>query len=855
MRKTITCTTLLLLLCTILHAQQANVSCSVRTTDGNVAPFASISVIEKKLTVMANDSGYYRFSSLAYGKWTFAVAYLGSDAIYKTINVTNDTLLLITTGTAAHTLDEVTIIGVKPVIANKSDYVGKMPLKSLENAQVYTGITSTLITQQKIYNLDDVVRNAPGISKSSNGWPGSALYGDATYISRGFSTQIRALNGLACNIVMPADVQNVSKIEVIKGPSATLFGSIISSYGGLVNRVKKKPYEDYSVGVDVAAGSYNFQRIGIDANIPVNKEHTFLSRTNIALSNQGTFTDNGGYQRNILLAPSFTYKLSDKVKIDLATEMYNTQSAGESMGVLFTLLPSAIKQYTAQILQSMGLPSSNINSIVSKIPSTVKGAFGTENVNEMGLDRSRSFMNKNLVSGSQSLNVNATVEYKISRQWKSLSSALFASGSDDGYEGRFVILPNVVQALLTSLPTGNISYGIPGTDYMGRMSRRFESSVNTSQLQQNFIGDFNIGNMRNRMVIGLDYYYYNSNSTWRNFTGTLFTVPYEGFFDVVKLKGKADNYYDFEKNKLDYLFQIKQATATPFGSKNNVYSTYVNDVLNVTDRLLLNAGVRFDRFVTKGSYDGTTNTWNDGYRQNAVSPKFGLLYQPVKNKMALFANYQTGFTNENGVDKNNKPFRPEQSYQWETGLKYTLLNGTFTGTLSYYNITVNDIVRLDPDNIFFSKQDGTQKSKGLEAEILGNPLPNLNVMVGYAYNQSKYKKADSTVNGLRPAGAGPVHQFNIWLHYHFTANTFLKNVSVGAGGNYVGQTYVMNQHPDGAFITPAYTLLNAKISYDRDNYAFTLRANNLLDENIWTGVNSIRPQMPRQLIGSVAVKF
>ncbi len=761
-------------------------------------------------------------------------------------------------------INEVEIIGTKPVIANRSDYVGKLPLRNLENSQVYTGITSTLITQQKIYNMDDVVRNSPGISKSTDGWAGSVMYGGATYVSRGFGTQIKALNGLANNITMPSDVQNVSAIEVIKGPSATLFGGVITSYGGLINRVTKKPYDDYSLGVDVGAGSFGFSRIGIDANLPVNKEKTLLSRTNIALNKQGTFTENGGYTKDLFIAPSFTYQLNDKVKIDLSSEFNATEVSGMGGRIMFSLTPNSVKQYVAQILAGAGAPEAYISSIVGKMPTTIKEGFGTENIKDFGLDRKRSFYNKNLVTTGQTFSLNATVEYKISDKWKSATSALYSSGNDDGYEVRMVLLPNVVKGVISALLSGNltsIDYGTPGADYMGRMTRKFETSVNTHQIQQNFVGDFKIANMRNRIVVGLDYYFHDNQSYWRTYQsdkyGSLFGYAYPGIFDVVALKGENSNYYNFEKNNIDDLYQTAQTDVSkkPFGGTTSVYSTYVNDVLNITNRLLINAGVRFDRFIAKGIYDGATDSWSEGYNQNAVSPKFGIVYQPILNTLSVFANYQTGFTNKNGTDKNNNLFKPEHSYQFETGIKYALFDGNFTGTLSVYDIRVKDIVRSDPDDIDFNIQDGTQKSRGFEAEILGNPFPNFNVMFGYAYNDSKYEKADESVNGLRPATAGAKNQFNVWLHYHFQTYNFLNNFSIGAGGNYVGKTYVMNQAPDGAFIVPAYTLVNAKISYDKPSYSFALRANNLLNLDIWTGNAGIFPQMPRQIVGSVALKF
>ncbi|MDT3406424.1 UNVERIFIED_CONTAM: outer membrane receptor protein involved in Fe transport [Pseudacidovorax intermedius] len=469
-------------------------------------------------------------------------------------------------------IDQVEIIGTKSVITDKSESVGRIPLKNLENSQVYTGITSRLITQQKIYNLDDVVRNAPGISKGAEGWAGNVIYGGTEYTSRGFQTQIKALNGLANNIAVVGDIQNVSKIEVIKGPSATLFGSIITSYGGLINRVTKMPYEQQSLSVDMSAGGFNFGRVGVDLNLPVNKEKTLLSRTNIAYNNQGTFTDNGGYTQNIFVAPSFSYQLNDRIKIDLNTEFNAQKVSGMGSNVMFTLTPAVLKQYVAALLAGNGVPASYISSVTSKMPSTIQEGFGTNSVSDFNLDRKMSYYDKNLVSRSTTLNLNGNVEYKISDRWKSLTSIKFTQGSDDGYETRMILLPNVVKGVVAGLLSGNlagINYGTPGADYMARMSRRFEDAFESHQIQQNFNGDFKIGELRNRMVIGLDYYHQNIQSTWRNFQsnkyGSLFGYPYQNIFDTVNIKEPNTNYYNFERNRLDGLYQSSQVAATIFG--------------------------------------------------------------------------------------------------------------------------------------------------------------------------------------------------------------------------------------------------------------------------------------------------
>src|SRR5690606_19038361 len=76
-------------------------------------------------------------------------------------------------------------------------------------------------------------------------------------------------------------------------------------------------------------------------------------------------------------------------------------------------------------------------------------------------------------------------------------------------------------------------------------------------------------------------------------------------------------------------------------SKDAAYSAYVSDILNITPSLLVMASLRVDYFDTEG--DITTE--DDDYDQTALSPKFGLLYQILPDRLSFFANYMNGFKN------------------------------------------------------------------------------------------------------------------------------------------------------------------------------------------------------------------
>ncbi|TDO20753.1 TonB-dependent receptor [Pedobacter duraquae] len=830
----------------------------ITTPDNKPAPFATLSIKGTMLNSATDSLGYYTIAQIPGGKYVLTVSGIGFYPTNKQFVVVAGVsqTVNVTIRSKSNELDEVTVSGNKPVVTSSSEYVSKMPLSSIENAQVYTGISNALIVQQKIFTLEDAVKNVPGISiASGSGFQNTIDYGGTSFSSRGFQTKIRALNGLANNMASSADVANLEKIEVIKGPSATLFGNIISSYGGLINRVTKKPYDYTGGSVEYAGGSYGFHRLAVDVNSPLNEEKTFLSRLNVAVQNRNTFQDNGAFSKSVFVAPSFSYKLSDRIKINLNAEINRSEDGGQGGGILFSLSPSYIKGYLPGVLKGFGVPDATAAAIIASAPTTIKQTFGSNNIKDFNLDPYRSYTSNDLTTKMSSLNMNAEVHYKISDQWNSVTSMIFGSGNSDGFNTYLILVPNEVPALVASLPTGRVTFGTAGADYFTRNGRKSNASLETQQIQQNFIGDFKIGALRNRMVVGLDYYHLKTTSIYRNFMGSLFGIPLDNMFDQVKVSGNAPNYYNFNAVRLDDALQKNPVTETNFGNNQSVYSSYVNDVLNITDQIIASAGIRIDRFQNKGTYDGITDTYKGNYNQTAFSPKFGLIYQPVKDKVSFFGNYQTSFTNQEGTSFDGTAFKPEQAMQWEAGVKTSFFDGHFTSSVSYYDIKVDDKVRVDYAHPLFSVQDGTQVSRGIEAEILGNPIPELNILLGYAYNDSKMTKADALIEGLRPAGSGPKHQFNFWIHYHFNETTPLNGFSIGTGGNYVGETLAVNLNPDGAIIIPSYKVFNAKLSYDKAKYSFGLRVNNLNNERYWVGLGSVSPMMPRQYVGTIGLKF
>jgi iron complex outermembrane receptor protein len=231
----------------------------------------------------------------------------------------------------------------------------------------------------------------------------------------------------------------------------------------------------------------------------------------------------------------------------------------------------------------------------------------------------------------------------------------------------------------------------------------------------------------------------------------------------------------------------------------------------------------------------------------------------VKDQLSFFGNYQNGFTNPGFfTNATGQTIRAEiqNANQLEGGVKMALFNGKLNGTVSYYHIKLTNVIRnaIGTTVPNASVQDGTQVSKGLEAEIIANPVTGLNVVAGFAYNNSTFTKANDDVQGLRPNTAGSPYLANFYLSYRLP-KTDIKGLGVGFGGNYASENKIINSVSQGTFSLPSYTILNANLFYDVAKYRVGLSANNVANKKYYTGYTTINPQNLRQFVLSAAYKF
>jgi len=768
----------------ISQAQQktGSVCGAVETSDHKPLAFATIMLKDTRYGIMADDNGKFCFKAPV-GDYTLAVTYAGYIAIEKKITVlTNEETKVetIIVNAGSNQLREVVVADIqRNKFANKqSSTAARMPLADLENPQVYSVVRKELIQELSAIDFNSALVSIPGVVVT-NGINDNG--NDLTL--RGFRSQAVFRNGLATDSRTQTDISNVERIEVLKGPSGTLFGGVMSTYGGVVNTITKKPFESFRGEVSYTTGSWGLNRFTADINTPLNKDRSALLRLNAAGHVQNSFQD-AGFLRSTSFAASMLFKTSERTTVRFDADVY--------------------------------VPTKNLNAYIRS-----SDLLTVSSMKDVNLNPDRSFTSDDIGVTRSTINAMAEIEHKISDKWTSRSSY---QHSESGEKESIFFVPYFID-----------------DSHIQRRFRIFENyQLTVDNLQQNFTGDFKIGTVRNRVVIGADYFSRTINNQSMN--------PVFQIYDVVTLDDNIA-WEPISKSKIQDIRSAANTKSTNDRTSSYTLSAYASDVVNITDRLLAMASLRVDYFERKNSLSGGVSQ-KDAFDQVQLSPKFGLVFQPIIDQISLFTNYQNGFTNvaptTDAVTGELTQWKPEQAFQFEAGVKFELFNGTLNSTISYYDIKVKDKVRSLDD--VTSVQDGDQYSKGLEIDVIANPVPGFNIVAGYGYNDNKYTQYEANYNDKRMPWT-PKHVANLWISYKLLDGK-TKGLGAGIGANYAGNTYM---EISNKFSVPAYTIFGASVFFDQPKYRIGLKVNNFMNERYWNFYG--QPQKPREVLGSISYKF
>jgi iron complex outermembrane receptor protein len=634
-------------------------------------------------------------------------------------------------------------------------------------------IPKQVLEDQQVIRLEEALRNATGVATSTNEGLGANIeirgFTGAPLLVDGFRQYEDGVQALP-------ETANLERIEVLRGPASILYGEI--QPGGVVNLVTKRPLSEPFYAAELQVGSRTLVRPRIDFSGPLTADGNLLYRLNALVSTQEPFRDHNTNFRQVLVAPSLTWKISDRTDLTLNLDYsYNEQPSDYGRVASGDRVLRTPRDFIT------GEPDDNTETSI--------------------------------------LNVGYEFEHRFSDNWKLRNAFRYISTN------RFLefTFPSSFDPT-----TGIITRNFGGGDF----------KTDSYSLQTYGIGKFATGPVQHELLFGVDL-----NHTRRTEFGSLdFDNPL--LLDISNPVYGATSRPNF-RNVPPFVDQ--QVTQNRLG-------IYLQDRIDLLDNLSLLAGVRYDTVNQTTRSNPTAfdpNSSEVEQNDDALTPRVGILYQPIPN-LSLFASYSESFTPNVGTDFDGNVLEPERGRGWEVGIKAELIDGKLLATLTYFDITKQNVATTDPVNPFFSIATAKQRSRGVEFDLSGQILPGWNIIASYAYIDAKVTEDNAIPIGNRLAGI-PEHSASLWTTYQIQ-NGDLQGLGFGIGFNFVGER---QGDLDNTFSLDSYFLTNAAIFYRRNNWNFAVNFKNIgnVDYGSGTPIGNTRIGVgePFTVIGSVSVKF
>lgn len=281
-------------------------------------------------------------------------------------------------------------------------------------------------------------------------------------------------------------------------------------------------------------------------------------------------------------------------------------------------------------------------------------------------------------------------------------------------------------------------------------------------------------------------------------------------------------------------------------------SFYVFDSIDVTDRWIVNAGIRHDSYKTNlKNQNGLTGAINVVGGQNQefendesfTNYQFGVVYKVLPNAN-VYANYATS-TSPVGLNMGEfdyaggqltlgtEDLSPERSKTFEIGTKWTVLEDLSVNAALFHTKKQNARVQLDAATFANS---GEVEVNGFEIDAVGKITNKWNVFAGYTYLDAEQTKTGNF--GDANTAGGPLadgkqmygiakNSASIWTTYNI-----LPKLTVGGGAFYVDKVYA---DPANEAYIPSYVRWDAMAKYKIDkNMDVQLNIQNLTDERYFS---------------------
>ncbi|MEJ2405651.1 MAG: TonB-dependent receptor [Candidatus Thiodiazotropha sp.] len=593
-----------------------------------------------------------------------------------------------------------------------------VPIRELPVA--IQAFTRSFIEDLRPDNIFDIARYSPGVTYRSNDFN----EGNANLAIRGFAvgTNKGSVQVLRDGFNGPSifDFTNVSRLEIVRGPSSFLYGQVAP--GGIVNIITKRPLIHSAAEVGLSSGSYGEYRLDADITGPVSDGVYFR----LASSYDQDMHYWEPYDAHSWdFAPSLLWRLNERASLAVSYERFH-------------------KVEEPQLMQKPGY-GAQVGWVESATDPNRSG------VDVPGLPDNWNGLAYSDYRNSDTEALNAWFDYSLDDHWD-----LRLGYAHQYYE-------------IDAVASGNFGMANNTTLLQGRRVRGQTYSNWGNSYEAHAVGNYDLGDTSLRLLVGAQH-------SERRFDDWAAQAPNDPALGDDPTASPLPLWDLSDPTTWDYEATIPRSefTENPTDTRTDYQdkSVYAGSTFGfLEDRLLLLAGWRLtsteNRFTDRLS-DHTDTT----YREREVTPQYGALYQ-LNPEFSLYASYAESFVPPSQVIRNTdgttQSAKPTQGEGYDIGIKADLYGGLLSGTLTYFDIRnrniVNDLATTNSlgSVVIYNVQSGEQRSQGVELSLTATPTDNWQIYFSYSYMDARiteFSGNDDAILAQDPASLDEAGQAN-----------------------------------------------------------------------------------------------
>jgi len=630
--------------------------------------------------------------------------------------------------TAPADVSGIDVLGLRTPLDSETD-LAVMPTTIQDTPQAVSVIDAAQLKSQGVTSLEQALRNVPGITIAIG--EGGTLNGDQFKI-RGFEAKDDVyVDGLRDFGVYTRDSFNYQEVQVLKGPSGAMFGR--GTTGGAINTVSKQPRLTDQVNVDAYVGNGDYYRALADINHQLGE--TTAVRLNLMATSQGVVDRDLIKSRRWGAAASVGFGLGTDTRLTIGY-LHQHDNRRPDYGIIIVQRPGEV---LAQ-------------------PATEYGV-GVDRSNFLGFaaDRDR--------STADILTVRASHK---ATPWLTLTS-----DTRFGVYSRYFQYSTLDQcnaACATALFDGN-----PATEAFGGIggSSPYDNDAWGLQNISTARMDFDLGALRNQMILGVDASRQSNDKTFFAYTlppgittrpniphpivtpNPAFPAGYQVFRPVPGSNITCPATGNCTTNILGptVFANVAGTAALETKGESTDLAVLLTDRLWLTEQVSVIGSYRLERYRAELDTILMTGAASPPgglkVKSTLKSPRVSLVFEPsdISTFYASWGRSQTPqgtsvVNSGTAVALTAKDLEPENGEILEAGAKVGVPGTRLSITASVFRVKKDNALQTDPATGFLLAQSGErQEVKGLELGLTGKVTEAWTVTAAYAYLDATIKES------------------------------------------------------------------------------------------------------------------